>query len=122
MEPKPVWKAEQNQNYQRGRAVELITSWTIRYIPPDKVDADGKTWTLAMNFPALVITNWVADPDKVAQQVAQQLNTYPLLLEALKVALVALRSSSGDEERTIAKGIATAAIAAAEAPAVSAEG
>jgi hypothetical protein len=117
MESRPVWKVEQNQNYQRGRAAELITSWTIRYIPPEKVDADGKTRTRAMNFPALVITNWVGDPDKVAAQVAHRLNTYPDLLEALK----ALAIESGgkaipNSSLTTCREQALAVIAAADAP------
>jgi hypothetical protein len=67
------WTAEENRNY---RDDVHMSGHIIRYdpTPGGQKNADGNT-TLAMNFPALVVTRWVGEPSKAAQEIAAALNS-----------------------------------------------
>ena len=109
---KPLWTAEKNSHYQsRANKIAGATlGFVIRYNPPDRVE-DGKTF-MSCNFPAMAMTAWVSDADKIAAQIAHQLNTYPALLDALKrvESLMTELGAKGEPLKTV-----RAAIAAAEA-------
>ncbi len=108
------WSAEPNPNYTRGKAKDLLSGMIIRYTPPDAKDTDGNT-VIGLNFPALAVTLWVADPERIAAQIAHQLNTYGVLFDALKAAQDALHNPFEPDNQSAAHKAVTAAIAAAEA-------
>lgn len=83
MDQKPVWTSEHNPIYLRGRADELLNGHVIRYNPPAKQREDGTT-SIGLNFPALAITAWVGDADRVAAEIARNLSAHPLLVAALR--------------------------------------
>lgn len=72
----------------------------------------GKATVFGINVPAMLMLSLVKDGDKVAARVAQQLNTYPALLGALKrvESLMTELGAKGEPLKTV-----RAAIAAAEA-------
>lgn len=117
MEIKKHWAAERNSIFARSRGHLWETSGVIlRYDPApgdfEKALASGKPTTIQMTFPALVVLAMVKDGDKVAARIAQQLNTYPALLGALKrvESLMTELGAKGEPLKTV-----RAAIAAAEA-------
>lgn len=82
---KPLWTAEKNSSYQ-SRASKIYGAtqgFIIRYNPPDRVE-DGKTF-MSVNFPAMAMTAWVSDADKIAAQIARDLNCHGELLELTKL-------------------------------------
>ena len=74
------WSAEHNPNYQSRK----LSGWIIRYDPtPDgKVNADGST-SYSLNFPALALTDIVADPEKQAVKIAAILECHEEVVAAL---------------------------------------
>jgi hypothetical protein len=95
--------------------------WVLRYHPKSHKNDDGST-TYSVNFPALQLTEWVAEPEAVANDIARDLNCHDDLVAALKLLLdkhVAL-ISSGDcgnwnAESTPEVKAARAALAKADA-------
>lgn len=75
------WSAEENGNYRGPK----LSGWIIRYDPtPDgKVNADGST-SYSLNFPALVLTDIVGEPEKQASKIAIALESHEDLVAALK--------------------------------------
>lgn len=118
MDEKPLWTAEHNPNYLRGRASELLNGHVIRYNPPPVKREDGST-SHGLNFPALAITAWVGEADKIAAQIARDLNVHSRLVAALREVAIL-----GHGRCTIGKPLADmirAALEAAEAEAVPTE-
>ena len=72
------WSAEDNANYKP-------CSWVLRYdpTPGGKKNPDGSK-SFSMNFPALQLTDWVGEPEKIAPKLAVTLNLHDPLVEALK--------------------------------------
>jgi len=67
--------------------------------PGGRKNDDGTT-TISLNFPALVITEWVNQPEEIGRQVAAELNAFPALVGALKKIEHASRKDSlTDSER-----------------------
>lgn len=115
MDQKPLWTSEHNPTYLRGRASELLNGHIIRYNPPPTKRADGST-SLGLNFPALAITAWVGEADKIAAQIARDLTVHPQLVAALREVAVL-----GHGKCTIGKPLANmvrAALMAADAEAM----
>ncbi|MGY6246239.1 hypothetical protein ACXIUS_01660 [Bosea thiooxidans] len=121
MDQKPLWTSEHNPIYQRGQASELLSGHVIRYNPPAQKREDGST-SHGLNFPALAITAWVGDADKIAAQIARDLNTHPHLLAALKACCARLEYLGEDMETWTTDAQAAVAAAEAEAEAKPAEG
>lgn len=118
MDQRPIWTSEHNPNYMRGRASELLNGHVIRYNPPETKRPDGST-RIGLNFPALAITAWVGEADKIAAQIARDLTVHPQLVAALREVAIL-----GHGRCTIGKPLADmirAALDAAEAEAVPAE-
>jgi hypothetical protein len=72
---KPHFTVESNGNY--GRRNSGTSSWLIRYdpTPGGKVKPDGSR-SFGMNFPVLVATDFLADPEPTLQKVADILNKH----------------------------------------------
>lgn len=54
-------------------AEEYDNVWRIRFTPPKRRDEEGGVTTFGLSFPMLAITDWCANPDKIAQAVADVL-------------------------------------------------
>lgn len=116
---KKHWTPERNGNYLSSPRMKIqLSGYVIRYNPTPEPprDEQGRPTAFSLTFPALVLTSWVSGGEKIAAQIAQQLNTYPALLDALK----ALAIESGGKaipnmSLTAAREQALAIIAAAEA-------
>lgn len=98
---KKHWIAEHNRNFKRGGGSLHETSGVVlKYDPtPGAMDEplkDGETRSFGLIVPAMLMLSLVADGDKVAAQVAHQLNTYPALIEALKQAESLLVTAFGE--------------------------
>ncbi|WP_019997988.1 hypothetical protein [Aureimonas ureilytica] len=67
------WKAEENRHF-RNR--DHMSGHIIRFdpTPEPRKNADGTT-SLGLRIPALVITHYVDDPAKAAQDIADALNS-----------------------------------------------
>lgn len=50
--------------------------------PGGRKNDDGTT-TISLNFPALLITEWVNRPEEIGRQTAAELNAFPRLVKAL---------------------------------------
>lgn len=112
---KKHWTPERNGNYLSSPRMKIqLSGYVIRYNPTPEPprDEQGRPTSFSLTFPALVLTNWVSDGEKIAAQIAQQLNTYPALLGALKrvESLMTELGAKGEPLKTV-----RAAIAAAEA-------
>lgn len=116
---KKHWTAERNGNYLSSPRMKIqLSGYAIRYNPTPEPprDEQGRPTAFSLTFPALVLTSWVSDADKIAPQVAQQLNTYPALLAALRaLAIESGGTAIPNMSLTAARDQALAAIAAAEA-------
>lgn len=61
---------------------------TVLYYDPapgGKKNKDGTT-THSLSIPALVLTEWVSDPQEIGKQIAVELNAFTTMLDALKFA------------------------------------
>ena len=67
------WTAERTAH----RGAEGSDGWALVYdpLPGGRKNADGTT-TFSMRFPALFISEYVAEPELVARQIADALNRY----------------------------------------------
>lgn len=70
------WIAERNSDFDIHREA----GWIIRYhpTPEGKKNEDGST-TYSLSFPALVMSDWVNEPERAAKDIAAELNAYPTL-------------------------------------------
>ena len=82
------WTAEENHNYD--------PPWIIRYdpTPGGRMNEDGSI-SHSLNFPALQLTDWVAEKEEAASRIARALNSQPELLEALRGLANALELEAG---------------------------
>lgn len=85
---KQHWTAERNGNYKtspRSKSAP-VSDVVIRYDPKPNppLDAKGRPTSFSLTFPALALTAWVGEPEVSAAHIARELNTYPVLLDALK--------------------------------------
>ncbi|TRL39848.1 hypothetical protein [Rhizobium straminoryzae] len=62
-----LWTAESNQNYYPPQILRYDPA------PKGKTLPDGRK-AVSMTFPVLQLTDWVAQPDKVADEIARRLN------------------------------------------------
>ena len=78
------WTAEPTSYRPSGEADE---TWALvcDATPNGRKNADGTT-SYSMRIPALIISEYVSDPDQVAADFAGKLNVFPELLAALKKA------------------------------------
>ena len=84
------WSAEENGNYD--------PPWVLRYNPsPGGVRNEDGTTSHYMNFPALQLTDWVAEKEKAAHGLARQLNAFPAVLAALKDFVTEIRAYQSPE-------------------------
>lgn len=82
MAEKKHWSAEPS-SYRMSREHDDI--WALVYDPtPGGRKNDDGTTTYSMRFPALVLSEYVAEPEKVASDLARSLNTHDKLVEALE--------------------------------------
>ncbi|WEX10308.1 hypothetical protein [Chelativorans sp. AA-79] len=89
-QPKVHWTAEENGNYN--------PPWVLRYDPtPGGIRNEDGTTTHQVTFPALQITDWVAEKEKAAQGLARQLNAFPAVLDALKDFVTEIRAYQSPE-------------------------
>ncbi len=67
------WKAEENRHF-RNR--DHMSGYIVRFDPtPEPSRNAGDTTSLGLRIPALVITHYVDDPAKAAQDIADALNS-----------------------------------------------
>lgn len=116
---KQHWTAEENNTFKTpdDQIHGALSGYVIRYDPhPGGIQHDDGSMSLSLNFPALALTAWVAFPQKIAQQLARNLNTHAELLAALKA--ICGEWSEHGEGATLSQRIeqGLAAIAAAERP------
>lgn len=75
------WTAEEGQN-----------GWRLRYnpTPGGTKNADGST-SHSLTFPVLELTEYVSEPERVAPELARELNALPDMLAALRECQTLLR-------------------------------
>lgn len=110
---KKHWTAERNGNYLSSPRMKIqLGGVVLRYNPTPEppLDEKGRPTAFSLTFPAIVITSWVSDSEKIAAQLAQQLNTYPVLVDALKrvESLMTELGAKGEPLKTVRAAIAAA--------------
>lgn len=100
------WTAEPTSYRPSGEADE---TWALVYdaTPNGRKNADGTT-SYSMRIPALIISEYVSDPDQVAADFAGKLNAFPDMLSALKMAQVWLDADGRFDMQGINAAIAKA--------------
>lgn len=105
---KKHWTAERNGNYLSSPRMKIqLGGVVLRYNPTPE---QQRPTAFSLTFPALVLTSWVSDSDKIAAQIAQKLNTYPALYDALKrvESLMTELGAKGEPLKTVRAAIAAA--------------
>jgi hypothetical protein len=73
---------------QNWTAEKQKSGWVLIYDrTPNGVKNEDGTTSFSLRFPALVLTDWISEPEIAAKELATQLNAYDGLLEALKALL-----------------------------------
>lgn len=93
---------EHHWTAEPARYVREMADWQIRYnpTPGGRKNADGST-SYSLSFPVLRITEYVADPEQGAKDVAAALNREPAMIAALEDARSRLRGAGmlgGDDD------------------------
>ena len=94
------------------------SGWVLIYDgTPNGVKNEDGTTSFSLRFPALIVSDWVSEPETAATEIATQLNVHDELLEALKAlhrqALQSELNNPAHEWGNEAINMATAAIAKA---------
>jgi hypothetical protein len=110
--PSPAkWSAEAT-SYHPDRSYKKRIA--LVYDPtPGGVDNGDGSRSFSMRLPALLVTDWIADREKVAGDLANRLNTFDELLEGLKGVRANLVRLAWEENTLMIEGI-DALIAKAE--------
>lgn len=85
--------ASETTSYRPSEDAPDFTALVYDPTPGGRENADGST-TYSVRFPALILTEYVSDPETIAAKLAVELNAFAEMLEALKDTLGTLRSAS----------------------------
>lgn len=78
----PEHWAGETTSYRPSR--EAREMWALVYdATPGGVRNDDGTTTYSARIPALIISEYVANPEKTAAELAAKMNTFPVLVDAL---------------------------------------
>ena len=76
------WNAD-TTSYRMSRKQKPLWAITYCHKPGGEKNPDGTT-SFFMRFPALVLTEYVANGEKIAADIARELNAFPHMVDALK--------------------------------------
>lgn len=80
--------------YQLPKCGKSVLALYYDPTPSGRKNEDGST-SFSMRFPALVVTEYVSNPEKVAADLANRLNGIDALLAAAKEVIAALEEHGG---------------------------